>query len=289
MSSNYPKRQHYVPQFLLRNFCDTEGFFWVGDTEKGTVRKTKPGSNFVIKDLYTKHVPDASTGDLTRKDYGYEKAIGKLESAAGTIVKEIIEKARDNKCPELFDNDPRTFKRFVLSMARRTPESQRRVVSSESFENIFYEVVKELAEQQGHPLPDKDTLYQNLQTVRLAQNVRRNADARFAAGDDSRLIQDEEEFCRETGLWIGVIDVPKRSFVIGSHGTTIFKMRNEEQSCLPIAHDVVVLPSPNPDLETLAILGRNEDSLVRKINMATASQSRWIAGCSKQLILSLVC
>ena len=137
-------------------------------------------------------------------------------------------------------------------------------------------------------MPDKDTLYQNLQIVRHTQNVRRNADARFAAGDDSRLIQDEEEFCRETGLWIGVIDIPKRSFVIGSHGTTIFKMRDDKQSCLPIAHDVIVLASPNPDLETLATLGRDQDSLIRKINMATASQSRWIAGCSKQLLLSLV-
>ena len=147
MSSNHPRRQHYVPQFLLRNFCDTEDFFWVGDTEKGTIRKTKPGSNFVINDLYTEHVFDPDTGGWTKKDYQYDEAIGKLESAAGTVVKEIIEKARDKKCPELSEQDSRTFKRFMLSMARRTPESQRRVVSSESFEKIFYEAAKELAEQ----------------------------------------------------------------------------------------------------------------------------------------------
>ena len=251
--------------------------------------KTKPGSHFVIKDLYTKHVPDPGTGDLTRKDYEYEEAIGKLESAVGTIVKEIIEKARDNKCPELFEKDSRTFKRFMHSMVRRTPESLQRVMSSKSFENAFYEEAKERPEQLGYPLPGKDTLYQDLQNVRLAQKVQRNVDARFAVGDDSRLIQDEEEFCRETGLWIGVIGIPKRSFVIGSHGTTIFKMGNNEQSCLPIAHDVVVLASPNPEQETLATLGRNEDWLIRKINMAAASQSRRIAGYSEKLIHSLVC
>ena len=288
MSSNHPKRQHYVPQFLLRNFCDSEGFFWVGDTEKGTVRKTRPGSNFVINDLYTEHVFDPDTGDLIRKDYKFDEAIGRLESAAGTIVKEIIEKARDKKCLELFENDSKTFKRFMLSMARRTPESQRRVMLSESFRNIFYEVAKGLAEQQGYPLPDKNTLFQDQQIVELMQKVQRNVDARFAAGDDSRLIQDEEEFCRETGLWVGAIGIPKRSFVIGSHGTTIFKMRNEEQSCLPIAHDVVVLVSTSPDKETLGTLTREKDWLIRKINMAAASQSRWVAGRSKQLILSLV-
>lgn len=288
MSSNPPKRQHYVPQFLLRNFCDSEGFFWVGDTEKGTVRKTKPGSNFVINDLYTEHVFDPDTGDLIRKDYRHDKAIGKLESAAGLIVKEIIEKARDKKCPELSEKDSKTFKRFVLSMARRTPESQRRVMLSESFKNIFYVAAKERADQLDYPLPDKNTLFQDPQIVELMQKVQRNVDARFAAGDDSRLIQDEEEFCRETGLWVGVIGVPKRSFVIGSHGTTIFKMRGHEQSCLPIAHDVVVLVSPNPDREILETLTREKDWLIRKINMAASSRSRWIAGHSEQLILSLV-
>ncbi len=260
----------------------------MGDTETGNVRKTKPGSNFVINDLYTEHALDPDTGDLTKKGYKYDKAIGKLESAAGTVVNEIIEKARGKKCPELSEKDSNTFKRFMLSIARRTPESQRRVKLSESFKNLFYEAAKGRAEQQGYPLPDRNTLFQDQQIVELMQKLQRNVDAKFAAGDDSHLIQDEENFCRETGLWVGVIGIPKRSFVIGSHGTTIFKMMNNKQSCLPIAHDVVVLASPNPELETFTILGQDEDWFIRKINTATASQSRWIAGCSEQLIRSLM-
>lgn len=176
----------------------------------------------------------------------------------------------------------------MLLMARRTPESQQRLMASKSFEDNYYEVAKELAEEQNYPLPDKDTLFQDIEVIRLAQKIEHNVDARFAAGDDDRLFQEEGKFCRETGLWIAGIGIPKRSFVIGSHGITIFKMGEDEHSCLPISHDVVVLASSYPDEETLVTLARGEDWLIKKINAATANQSRWIAGCSKQLIHSLM-
>ncbi len=260
----------------------------MGDRETDKIRRTIPRRNFVTKNLYTSNTLDANTGDLTRKDYKYEKAFQKLESVAAPVVQEIIRKAQSKKCPKLSEEDSNIFKRFIFSMARRTPESQERIMASKDFEDTYYEVAKERAEQLGYSLPDKDSLYQDIEAVRLTQKVEHNVDARFAAGDESRLAQEEENFCRKTGLRIGVIGIPKRSFVIGSHGTTIFKLKNNEQGCLPIAHDVVVVPSPNPDRETLALLGREADWLIKKINTATAGQSRWIAGCSEQLIHSLM-
>ena len=287
VSTDNPKRQHYIPRLLLKNFCDSEGCLWVGDREEGKIWKGKPDDNFVIRHLYTEHTFDPKTGNLTGKSYKHDEAIQKLEGAAGTVVKEMIRKARSKTCPRLSQKNSDIFKRFIFLMARRTPESQQRLMASINSEDI-YEVAKELAEKQNYPLPDKDALFQNIEIVRLAQKIEHNVDARFAAGDDSRLLQEEEKFCRETGLWIAVIDIPKRSFVIGSHGITIFKMRQDEHSCLPISHDVVVLASSHPDSESLKTLGRDKDWLIRKINTATTSQSRWIAGCSEQLIHSLV-
>ena len=290
MSSNEPKKQHYIPQLLLRNFCDCEGCFWVGDRETDEIRRTIPRRNFVIKDLYTRNNLDADTGDLIRKDYKYEEAFRELESAVAPVIQEIIRKARSRKYPKLSKENSDLFKRFILSMARRTPESQQRLMASKNFEDMYYLVAKEQAEQLGHPLPDKDSLFQDLQIVRLMQKTEHNVDARFAAGDESRLVQEEEKFCRETGLWIGVIGmigIPKRSFVIDSHGITIFRLENNKQGCLPIAHDVVVMASPHPGRESLRTLGRERDWLIRKINMTTTSQSQWIAGRSEQLIRSL--
>ncbi len=290
MGTDNPKRQHYVPQLLLNNFCDCEGYLWVGDREKGKTWKTRPRNVFVGTELYTERVRDPNTGDLPGKNYKFDKAIQKLEGAVGPVVKEIIKKARSKQCPELSQNDSDVFKRFIYSMAGRTPESQQRLMSSKSFKDGYYEIAKEWAKKLNQPLPDKDSVYQDLNRVIQTQKRQRNVNAQFAASDDIRLLREEKKFCGENCLWIGVIEVPKRSFVIGSHGITIFKMNRDEQSCLPIAHDVVVLAleSPDPDRETLAILGRDQDWFIRKVNSATANQSRWIAGCSEQLIRSLM-
>ncbi len=259
----------------------------MGDTKTGAVWKSKPHNSFVRKDVYTKHIYDPDTSDLIRKDYQYERTFQELESAVAPVVREITGKARSKKCPGLSEEDSNIVKRFLLSMGRRTPESQQRLMSSRSLEDMYYEVEKEWAEQQNQPLPDKDSFYQGIETVRL-QQVEHNVDARFAAGDDSRLTQAERKFCRENGLCFGITGIPKRSFVIGSHGTTIFKIEEHEASCLPIAHDVVVTTSPHPGKEALATLGRDKDWLTRKINMAAAHQSRWIASCSERLIRSLM-
>ena len=261
----------------------------MGDTKTGCVWKAKPHNSFVEKDLYTTHVYDPDTGALTRKDYSYERDLQEFESPTAPVIRNIMEKVRSKKCPELSEEDSDTIKRFVFSMARRTRESQQKVMSSNNCKDIFYEAAKECAEQKNHPLPDKDSFYQDRETVRLMEKVEHNVDARFAAGEDSHFTQQEEKFCRETGLSFVVIGIPKRSFVIGSHGITIFKTGENKQSCLPISHDAVVVVSPHPGKETLATLGRDKDWLTRKTNMATAHQSRWTAGCSEQLMRSLVC
>ena len=35
MGANRPKRNHFVPEMLLKNFCDDRGFLWIGDQELG--------------------------------------------------------------------------------------------------------------------------------------------------------------------------------------------------------------------------------------------------------------
>ncbi len=52
MSSNDPKRHHYIPQFLLKNFLDDSGRFWVFDKKKGKLHQGTPRNTFVEKNLY---------------------------------------------------------------------------------------------------------------------------------------------------------------------------------------------------------------------------------------------
>ena len=274
---------------LLKHFCDDEGHIWVGDTRREKVRRTTINSEFVIKHLYTKQSVESKIGVSTSKSYEYENALGKLESSTAPIVEDVIKHVRCGQYPELSENSATTLKEFIFAMARRTPESQERIISTESFENIFYEVAKERADDLNYPLPSKSVLYDDLKIVRLMQLVGRNMFAGFAAGDDDRIRGEVKKFCSETGLAFAVICIPKRNFVIGSHGIGILNVgNNREQSCLTLAHDVCVLPSPFPDRKTLYRLDERADWLIKKINADAAMRSQQIAGRSEALIRSLM-
>ena len=52
MEHSEPKRQHYIPEMLLRNFCNPYGRVWVADGAK--VYETHPRNVFVESHLYTR-------------------------------------------------------------------------------------------------------------------------------------------------------------------------------------------------------------------------------------------
>lgn len=54
------RRHHYVPQFLLRNFTDEQGSFYVYDKQKKTVTKTYPSKVFFTWDRNTVTVRDVA-------------------------------------------------------------------------------------------------------------------------------------------------------------------------------------------------------------------------------------
>ena len=288
MATQGPARQHYVPRFLLRNFCDTDGYFWVADRKTLSASKTKPGGSFVIKNLYTNYVSDPKNRGSGLGRFRYEIAIGRLESSAAPVIEKIIGRIEDGTYSGLAQSESDIVKRFLFAMARRTPESQRRLMSSRNFEEVYHEVAQEMAEQQGLPPLDEDSILQGLASERNKREAGRSVDASFAAGDDPRVCLHEAEFCRKTGLWIGNITTRNRSFVIGSHGISIFRLKDSQQGCLPISFDTVVMASPDPESQKLVRIGVAEDWLVKKINMATTQHSRWIAGRSERLVCSLV-
>ena len=288
---NNPISQHYIPKMLLKHFCDDSGYLWVGDRQSGKVWKKKPKDVFKIRDLYTNFSVDSETDDSSHKSYEYENALGKIETETAPILKDIIEQVRRKKIYQLSSNENIVFKRFMFSIVRRTPESQRRLVQTKDFEDIFREVAKECATKQGHSLPNKETLDKKLQTVREVKHAEHNVDAKYAAGDDPRMQETEKSFCDETGLAFFRIGTPKRSFVIGSHGISILKIANDaEQGCLPISHDVCVMTTPYPDETALYPLDNGNELawFIKKLNESTATCSRQVAGRSESLIKSLM-
>ena len=302
MGANRPTRQHYIPRLLLRNFLDDSGQLWMHDKDRGRTFPTGPGNAFVQKDLYTtygfENVPkdtDLETlrGSLTT-DYKYEtERFGKdMEDNVAPIVSKIIQKSRSGLFARLSLGQATCWKKFMLSMARRTPESQRRATSI-SGDDAFYEALKARATASKYALPEREILDQDPRIRELKQRMLGNINAKFAAGDSPRERLEEDRFCVERGLCMAVIRDPSEefSFLIGSHGLAIVEGNPRDDSIngswLPIAHDVAVLATSAPDKECLWVLKNEEHDVVEAINTASYSQSRFVAGRSEKLVRSL--
>lgn len=155
MGGNRPKRQHYVPRLLIKNFLNQDGRVWLGDTGTGRVFCTGPGNAFVDSEQYTRYGfgPDAE-----EKDYRYEEAISNLESEVGPVVAEIVDSVRRRRPPKLSGREVCAIQRFILLQARRTAESRRRVSSRRDPDGVFFEAAASVFVGQGHDPPPKDVL-----------------------------------------------------------------------------------------------------------------------------------
>ena len=286
MGANRPRRNHYIPKMLLKNFCDDGGLLWIADQERGKCYQTNPTNAFVKNNLYTKRDYSQAT-----ESYEYEDTLSKIESNAEPAISSLIEQARSGRYPRLDPDLDDHFKKFVIALVRRTPESQERI-SSESdmdYEEVFDSVAAYFLRQGGYLVPQKEWFERNPDVLKLKQIAKSNHNAKFAAGEHHRLRQETERFSREVGLGIALIRLPKRSFVIGSHGlTTIERGSARKVSWLPIAHDVAICFTAFPDKGSIRYLNSTQESFIKSINRATAAQSRIIAGRSETLVRSLM-
>lgn len=78
-----PINQHYVPQFLLRKFCNPRDKIFVFDKEKNRSFETNPRNIAAEREFY----------NFSREgiEFSLEKPISEIESAAGALFDKIIE------------------------------------------------------------------------------------------------------------------------------------------------------------------------------------------------------
>ena len=161
MGDNIPRRHHYIPVMLLKNFCDSNGFLWVG--HNGKIFRKKPENVFVQRDLNaTFDLSDVPSGQdyeevLTsrKKGYEHEAVLSEIEDRAAPAVRQIINQARRGKCPQLTPALRAAWKQFVVASLRRTPESQERESSAKKISDSLYEDARNLAARDDLTLPVK--------------------------------------------------------------------------------------------------------------------------------------
>ncbi len=291
MSSGQAKRQHYIPQMLLKRFCDPAGYIWVADQQTGSVKSLKPVNAFVERHQYTLY----SYADDSR-DTVYEARLGEIESAAAGAFDRIVMSVSVGRLPGLTDAERCAVKRFVFSLARRTRESRARVATTDDHDEVFYQAAQHrTAELDLPPLPLKEELLADDRIRFLADKVEHNVDAEFAAGDNAQIEAEEPKFIRETGLHYGALIPSGPELVIGSHGITLHDAgtRSDKRlwfdgTVVPITPHTLINVTGFPDNDHLSILGSGTDDVVHSINQATASLSRWVGGRSETAVRSVL-
>ncbi|WP_419923980.1 DUF4238 domain-containing protein [Candidatus Poriferisocius sp.] len=289
MPAEFPKRQHYIPKMLLGRFCDDEGRLWVGDKLRNKIYAQNPAKALAQTHLYTRHSYDRSPPSAE-----HEQILGRIENDAAPAIDKVVGCARRGEIPDLSERQRTAVQRFALAMARRTPESQRRV-SRPLTDDDFYTIVSSRADQIGYTdLPPKDAFFEDDRWRGFAERIRRNNAALFAAGTDPHMVEEERKFIADTNIRFAVARETDKRFVIGSHGITIFDAAPAggelAGTVLPIAPDVLIHAVYKPIKPSLLVIRDDPASsdLIDAVNEATTRQSQTIAGNSETLIRSLL-
>ena len=85
LKENHPKRQHCVPQFLLRNFADDKEKFYVFDKTKESAFESRPGA--VIAESWFYDFVDGKGEPHT-----FEYVLSDHESMIAALTRSIIDR-----------------------------------------------------------------------------------------------------------------------------------------------------------------------------------------------------
>ena len=285
------KRHHYIPRWLLREFCDCKQL-WVGFTGSGKVKHLSPSNAFVRSDGYTRtDYSDSGDGEYKaiRSDPDEQK-LADLDARTSKAARELRTWARrlrrsGDSTARLADEVVDTNKQLLVVQASRTRASQDRVGLLTSHADTFFDVMYQLAAEQHHPLPERQQLQSDPDIQSIISVLQQNMRANFAAVNHPILEEKALEFIRARGLQVATIASGGAEFVIGSHGLTIIERPTGQHAWLPLAPDVAISLSPEPGSYGFGIC---RDSFVELHNKSALAMSDMIAGKSRAVVEQLL-
>ena len=270
-------RQHYIPQWLLRNFLDSNGkiYGFVTSNPAGGVFATAPKKLMVEKDLYTLR------GESWPDEQAAEKEFSRREDLMKPVADKIILAARNNALPRLTLRE----RLFCLNFHYGTWARTRYIAAEKGAALGPFDKDAFLAWcRKEHNLDAHD--------MAIARDIPHDPDNERVTAHDSRVMaaagpppQGISEYLAVMGLRIARITKPSKSFVIGSYALAFATYRGENHFWLPISHDVAVEPYGVAGAETLVELAEDRD--IRVINEASFRESRIVAARSERLLRSL--
>lgn len=277
---NAPKRHHFVPQMILKEFLNPQGnlFFFDKRAPDDGVGEASPQNLFVQKHLYSEINSDGS------RDARLESDLSELETQANAVIRKIVDCARKRERPHLIPAEKALWDYFLTLQWKRVPQTFETHMTPEAFDKSLEKNLSEF-EKRHRPLTNRERQdMASLETrARLMQNVK--------VSTVRRPMELALDALRSRGLGIALVADARKSFVIGSNPIVKLNLPGRAhisepttEVWFPIASDVAVTPALGAGSETIVEV---DGAVVRYINTAIHKQSKLIAGRSRELIYSL--
>ena len=111
-SDSTPKFQHYVPNFLLRNFAGQDGALWVANKQSARCSQVLPSSDPPRYDAFAEneYLPAEVDARFQR-----------IESQGAPVVRKLITAARAGTVPDLSTRKKRELCRLLFLQVLRVP------------------------------------------------------------------------------------------------------------------------------------------------------------------------
>lgn len=264
-----PRKHHYIPQMILRNFCDEGGTLFA--RRRGDANTFTPSLKdvFAMRDLNTVELADGSLN--TDLEAWYANA---LEGEGATFMAALLEAVRAGKSLTLTAPAWSFWHHFMYHHIKRQPHALERVVERTKMAERVQQLVEEQLRQ--------DAVYlDQTERERLETRVLQTAKVKARSLPPS---DDVQSVFREVGMAVFVVADSRKSLVIGDCAIAAARIGGCEATFAPVAWDVALGYYEEPC--KVAVFRLDRDT-VRRMNEATAAASTMIGGRSAQLLESL--
>jgi hypothetical protein len=276
MRNQNPKRHHYVPQFILRQFADDDGqlWFWRRQFKRGEVRKSSTRNLFAEKDLYS--LQDGSG----KKDVSLEHFFSKQEYTLSLFLEKLKCRVSGELNLEFSNEEWNHWHFFIYYQIIRTPGYIAHVENNAPMKPLIRETIEKYRTEAQINLNEQEL-------EQACKRVYKNAIVMAQRREPSLRIQQHSS---NAGIVIYVPDDGHKSFVVGDvPGASLpvesgRSTKNNRGLFLPVSSGIAIGYSAAPKTLKLVRISRDE---LRKMNEAITARSTLIAGKSEQLISSL--
>lgn len=275
-----PKRHHYVPIFISRNFANDKGILYCYRRESGLHFETTPKNAFVERGTYTREYDDGT------KSIQVEKDLSEIEGPAANVVAKFIKLARSGDKLELTPSEKKIWMEFTCTQFNRDPNVRAELRKRTSNPNTLAQIERDL----GRPatVEERQEFFDPDKNRKQADDV--FVDTIMPPHNDYALW---ESVLANKGLGAVVIKNATGEFVIGaspmilfpSHSAQMGLVSPEVKLLYPVSWDVMVgWGLRNGEVE---LLSSSDHRRIRDLNEMSFAQSTMVAGRSKELIMSL--